>query len=373
VVSITSPANNAKIGSGTPVTISASATDANGSVTKVEFFSGVTKLGEDLTSPYSFVWTNPPAGSHALTAKATDNENKVSTSASVNIIIGANTPPTVAITSPFDNDKFLPGTSISITATATDANGSIAKVEFFNGAQKIGEDLTSPYEFIWNNAPVGVHVITAKAFDNENSVATSSTVNIHIQTNQSPEVAITSPSEDALFLSGDTLDIAVDASDPDGTVVLVEFFQGTTKLGEDSSAPYSYTWENVQDGTYTLTVIATDNEDNESTSESVTIVVSDPASPIVDESQNLQNSIPRFFSPNDDGTGDFWEWGSIELFENSLLTVFNRSGQKIYEALSYNNSWDGKINGQPLQPGDYYYVVKMTNLTDIKGSVRIIR
>jgi gliding motility-associated-like protein len=102
-------------------------------------------------------------------------------------------------------------------------------------------------------------------------------------------------------------------------------------------------------------------------------VVSNPANPIVDESQNLQNSIPRFFSPNDDGTGDFWEWGSIELFENSLLTVFNRSGQKIYEALSYNNSWDGKINGQPLQPGDYYYVVKMTNLTDIKGSVRIIR
>lgn len=373
VVSITSPTNNAKIGSGTPITISASATDANGSVTKVEFFSGVTKLGEDLTSPYTFEWTNAPAGSHALTAKASDNENKVSTSVPVNIIVGTNTPPTVAITAPFDNDKFLPGTSISITATATDANGSIAKVEFFNGAQKIGEDLTGPYEFIWSNAPVGIHVITAKAFDNENSVATSSGITIHIQTNQSPEVAITSPSDDASFMSGDTLDIVADASDPDGTIALVEFFQGTTKLGEDSSAPYSFTWENIQSGTYPLTVIATDNEGNEGISESVTIVVMDATNPIAGESQNLQNAIPRFFSPNDDGTGDFWEWGSIELFENSMLTVFNRSGQKIYEAFSYNNSWDGKINGQPLQPGDYYYVVKMTNLTDLKGSVRIIR
>ena len=56
-----------------------------------------------------------------------------------------------------------------------------------------------------------------------------------------------------------------------------------------------------------------------------------------------------------------------------MLVVFNRSGQKIYEAMSYNNTWDGKLDGQRLQPGDYYYVVKMSDLTDIKGSVRIIR
>ena len=64
---------------------------------------------------------------------------------------------------------------------------------------------------------------------------------------------------------------------------------------------------------------------------------------------------------------------SLNFLQTSLLTVFNRSGQKVFEALSYNNTWDGKQDGQPLQAGDYYYVIKMPDLTELKGSVRILR
>ena len=50
-----------------------------------------------------------------------------------------------------------------------------------------------------------------------------------------------------------------DAADSDGTIAKVEFYQGATKLVEDTTAPYGYTWSSVAAGTYSLTVKATDN------------------------------------------------------------------------------------------------------------------
>ena len=88
-VLITAPANNAQVTAGTPVSITATAADANGTVTRVEFFDGTTKLGEDLSSPYAFAWNNPTAGTHTLTAKATDNQNNVATSTAVTVNVRA--------------------------------------------------------------------------------------------------------------------------------------------------------------------------------------------------------------------------------------------------------------------------------------------
>lgn len=55
-------------------------------VTKVEFFVGTTKVGEDTASPYAVTW-NAPAGSHIITAKATDNLGVATTSAPVTITV----------------------------------------------------------------------------------------------------------------------------------------------------------------------------------------------------------------------------------------------------------------------------------------------
>ena len=79
--------------------IAASATDADGTVAKVEFFNGSTKLGEDTTAPYTYDWTGVAAGSYTLTARATDNLGATTTSAARTItVISANTPPTANIT-----------------------------------------------------------------------------------------------------------------------------------------------------------------------------------------------------------------------------------------------------------------------------------
>jgi hypothetical protein len=88
-VAITSPANGASFNAPATVNISANASDADGTISKVEFFAGATKIGEDLTAPYSLNWNNVSAGSYALTAVATDNRNANTTSASVNITVSA--------------------------------------------------------------------------------------------------------------------------------------------------------------------------------------------------------------------------------------------------------------------------------------------
>ncbi|MDP3965968.1 MAG: Ig-like domain-containing protein, partial [archaeon] len=71
--SITSPSNGATFTPGLTINIQATATDSDGTVSKVEFFRNGLKIGEDSSSPYSYSWTNAQAGSYSLIVQATDN------------------------------------------------------------------------------------------------------------------------------------------------------------------------------------------------------------------------------------------------------------------------------------------------------------
>ncbi len=94
-----------------------------------------------------------------------------------------------------------------------------------------------------------------------------------IDTNNPPSVSISSPSSGSSYNEGDTINIKAIATDSDGTIAKVEFFRGTTKLGEDTTSPYSYSWNNVREGNYTLTAVATDNKGITKTSSAITISV----------------------------------------------------------------------------------------------------
>ncbi len=341
VVSITSPANNSTFAQGDAITITANASDPDGSVTKVEFYDGSTKLGEDTTAPYEYVFQNAASGSHSLTAKATDNGGKSTTSVAVSITVEVdnnNVAPTVSITSPANNATFDEGASIVINANASDSDGTVAKVEFFNGTTKLGEDTTSPYSFTISSAAAGTYSLTATATDDKgaNTVSTAVSVTVNGDTtggecngiaawsasttyfggdnvqysgvhyrakwwtlnqtpnthtgdgqpwekiadcggtgggNTAPTVSITSPSNGTSVNEGTSIAIAASASDSDGTVTKVEFFNGSTKLGEDTTSPYNYTIANAAAGSYTLTAKATDDKNASTTSASVTVTV----------------------------------------------------------------------------------------------------
>jgi len=95
--------------------------------------------------------------------------------------------------------------------------------------------------------------------------------------NYAPSISVTAPAAGTNFLPGSDITINVDAVDSDGTISMVEFFEGgSNKIGEDSIAPYSFTWINVAEGDYTLSAKATDNEGGSKTSLSTNITVQVP-------------------------------------------------------------------------------------------------
>ncbi len=95
-INLTAPAPGATFMAGGAITLSATATDSDGSITKVEFFSGSVSLGVDSQAPYSVVWRNAPAGNHTLSAVATDNRNASSRSTAVQVSVIAENKDTTA-------------------------------------------------------------------------------------------------------------------------------------------------------------------------------------------------------------------------------------------------------------------------------------
>jgi len=79
-------------------------------------------------------------------------------------------------------------------------------------------------------------------------------------------------------------------------------------------------------------------------------------------------------TPNGDGKNDYWAIKDIELYPQNNVIIFDKGGRLIYSKKSYNNEWDGTLNGHPLAEGTYYFVVDLgPNLRKFKGSISILR
>ncbi|MDO8544176.1 MAG: LamG-like jellyroll fold domain-containing protein [Opitutaceae bacterium] len=92
-----------------------------------------------------------------------------------------NVPPTVALTAPADGTLFTVPASMLLSATASDFDSAITKVEFYQGTSKLGEAVAAPFEFIWANVSPGAYVLTAKAYDNAGASTLSAARNITVQ------------------------------------------------------------------------------------------------------------------------------------------------------------------------------------------------
>lgn len=90
-------------------------------------------------------------------------------------------PPVITITNPDNGDILTEGGFFTINATASEAGGSIVKVQFFVGdTTKIGESTTAPYSANWIDPDLGTYKITAVAID-ANGVSNSTSINVTIE------------------------------------------------------------------------------------------------------------------------------------------------------------------------------------------------
>src|SRR5262249_36076568 len=132
------------------------------------------------------------------------------------VSVRGNAAPTVTLTQPTDGASFTPPATVNLAATASDTDGTVTKVEFFNVSAKLGEDTTAPYTFTWSGVPAGSYTLTARATDDLGAITTSAASRITVGGNTAPAVSITSPADGAVFPWKPTIAVTATASDPDG-------------------------------------------------------------------------------------------------------------------------------------------------------------
>ena len=93
----------------------------------------------------------------------------------------SNTAPTVSLTAPANGATFPWKPTIDVTATASDTDGTVARVEFLRNGVEVAEDLSAPYAWRWKNAPAGSHALAARAVDDDGATTTTPAVTITVQ------------------------------------------------------------------------------------------------------------------------------------------------------------------------------------------------
>ncbi|MES2693623.1 MAG: Ig-like domain-containing protein [Verrucomicrobiota bacterium] len=178
-VAISSPASGLVTGTGGIVALTAQAADADGTVTSVRYLANGIVVGSATAAPFSATWTPSAPGGYTLIAEATDNSGNVTPSAPVSITVAANTVPVVAITAPGNGTTVRVNTATSITANASDADGTVTSVQFFSNGTAVGAaDTSPPYSTSWTPLTEGLFRLTAVAIDNSGSSTTSAVVTV---------------------------------------------------------------------------------------------------------------------------------------------------------------------------------------------------
>lgn len=153
---------------------------------------------------------------------------------------------------------------------------------------------------------------------------------------------------------------------PNGKAVVANIINGTP--------PYDFSWSNSQKdslivnigpGIYTLTV--TDSKG----------VVGVDSVQVNAEDEKCPLQFYTGITPNGNNLNDLWFIEGIEQYQNNVVTIFNRHGQKVWHATNYDNkevAWKGtNQRGEKLTDGTFYYVVEVPELSTFKGWVQIVR
>lgn len=197
------------------------------------------------------------------------------------------TAPTASLSTTPAGATYTTAQTVALNATASD-NIGVTRVDFYDGTTLLGSDTTSPYSYAWaiTSANNGAHNLTAKAVDAAGNVGTSGalsrTVNIPAAGDTTPPTvsALTTTPAGPTYTTAQTVTFSVTASDNVG-VARVDFLDGTTVLGSDTTSPYSYAWvvTSANNGTHSLTARAVDAAGNvaTTTAASRTVNIAAPA------------------------------------------------------------------------------------------------
>jgi hypothetical protein len=205
-------------------------------------------------------WTDPAGVAQTATDSRTPNLKH-------NLDLKITAPDGTTIYQPYTMPFVGTWTQASMTLNATKGKNNVDNVERV--------DVPTPTQ-------TGTYIVTV-SLDGTLTTSTQAfslvvTGTSSVETNPPPVVNITTPTNGSTVLPISTISITATATDLAvggqlGEVTKVEFYDGSTLLGEDTSAPYQFSWANMASGAHVITAKATDREGASTISSAVNVNV----------------------------------------------------------------------------------------------------
>ena len=389
-VTLLAPADGATVALNSSVFLAANASDPHG-IDFVDFLRNGTPIGRAARSQgnvdhYSLVWIASQAGTHTIAVRATDLLGNATTSPEITITVGNSQPPTdttppeVQIVAPANNSTVNSGASVTIVATATDAQSSVDYVDFLRNGSVFARGTpvagqSNNYSVTWT-ATGGQHSFTAHAADNSGNIAISAPVAVNVNSLPpaditAPAVEIVSPANGATVQLNSSVKLQAAATDSQGSVSSVDFLRNGSFLAganpvSGQANQYSATWTATTLGQHTFAARATDDSGNTATSSSIVVNVVNP--PPVDPPDNLLPTITITSPPS--GELPFARLTISATASDSDGTIqkieFFLNDRSIGSRTTSSSQANASLMWRPRSPGQYSLVAEAT---DNRGAV----
>lgn len=146
-------------------------------------------------------------------------------------------------------------------------------------------------------------------------------------------------------------EVVIEVANPDDYRYMIHFQNGTSTAFQDS--PF---FSNIPGGFHEIIV---ENKNGcGSISKNISVL-----------------EVAPFFTPNGDGTNDFWNVKGLKgnSFENLKIFIFDRYGKMLKQLNPSGPGWDGNYNTMPLPSDDYWFTIELENGREAKGHFSLKR
>lgn len=341
--------------------------------------------GDAVTISYTKPQNNPlqtTAGGQAATLNATAVTNNVTATAPVHInsVIENATPSRLEMTYSLTLANVVP----SVTAFTVRVNNTARNVSSVSiSGAKVYLNLASPIVYgdavtVAYTKPASKPLQTTEGGQAATLTAQTVLNNCRLIANQPPVANVSSPSKNDTFTAPATIIIDALVNDPAGSIVKVEFFSDQIKLGEVLNAPYSFTWKDVPEGTYSIYVTAIDNKNTQTVSVPVAVVVESTTTTAIQNPEIDFNNINQDISgsrivnifPNPTEGCFHVNMSGITENERSFI-IYNLSGQILHSEHSSGHDLTKEFDLSELPTGTFILVVSSGHkITDSKKIIK---
>jgi gliding motility-associated-like protein len=264
------------------------------------------------------------------------------------------------------NDEYIDEDveEVIFTATATDEDGTIAAYawEKLSGgnATLSGEDTEA---LTVTNFETGDYQFKVEVTDDKGAVA-SDVVNLSVYpVFTSPPPTVYAGQDTVLTYPQSSIQLEGFA-ESENLIISYEWSQREGPLVNNIPADSNFVeLVNLEKGEYLFELMAEDAE-GQTSIDDIRITVRDDIE---------SNDFPIIFTPNNDGSNDYWVVDDPGRIEGCSLKIYDTYGKEVFSTNQYENDWDGTFNGSPLPAGAYYYVFTCSDSENISGGVRIVR